>query len=487
MIKTLQKKFIITTMLVVSILIVGMVGAFNIVNYYTECQEYEKTLDILETEASRSPEEGSFGDRPDEAPPWDELPQEEKEKGEKQEPPQEEMERGPKQEPPQGGFPEDDRGFFQSHTRIREEVRSARTFWILIGKDGEILDEDIERMVSLTQKEAEEKAKDLYANWKETKKSEGMIQKLKYRVKDNKHGPGVWVFFLDTTTQFYSRMSMMLASLYVGGICWLLMLLLAFLLSKRAIRPIAENIERQKQFVTNAGHEIKTPLAIIMANTDAMELIQGESKWSKNIRSQTVRLNGLMQTLLTLSRMEEQTFEYTTVALSQLLEETVQPYNESVAVQHIMLTTEIEPNVWLRGNEESLRQLISILLDNARKYTKKDGRIDVCLSSGNGKAVFEVKNTCDTLPKAPPEKLFERFYRGDDARTQKSGGYGIGLSVAKAIVESHKGTIQAVYGSEPSMCIQVSLQIGQQKKEKEKRRERKKEEKKIVSKKWRVH
>lgn len=453
MVKTLQKKFMITTMFVVSILISGMVGAFNILNYYTECQEYEKTLDFLEGEAQKE----NFSDRPKEGPPQEE------------EVPQDEKAKDPPQDPPKEPFPEENRDGQQPHMRTREDVKAARFFWILFSKEDEILDENIKHMASLTQEEAEEKAKEVYDTWKKTGKKEGMVQKLKYRISENKDGLDTQVIFLDTTTQFYSRLSMLLVSLYVGIICWLLMLLLSFLLSKQAIRPIAENIERQKQFVTNAGHEIKTPLAIISANIDAMELIQGESKWSKNIRNQALRLNGLMQTLLTLSRMEEQTFERTMVAFSQLIEETAQPYVESVSVQQIQLTTQVLPDIVLQGNEESLRQLVSILLDNARKYTQKGGQIQIRLSTENGKVMFEVKNTCDALPDASPEKLFERFYRGDDARTQKSGGYGIGLSVAKAIVDSHKGTIQAVYGTEPSMCMRVLLPIRQQKNRKRKK------------------
>lgn len=450
MVKTLQKKFMITTMFVVSILICGMVGAFNILNYYTEYKEYEKTLDFLEGEMQKEgrPQEGP--------PPGEEQPQNEKGNEPYQEPPQ---------APPQGQN-------MQPHARTREDVKAARFFWVLFSEKEEILEENIKHMASLGQEEAEKKAKEVYDTWKKTGKKEGMIQKLKYRVSENKEKNGIQVIFLDTTTQFYSRLSMLLVSLYVGSICWLLMLFLSFWLSKRAIRPIAENIERQKQFVTNAGHEIKTPLAIITANIDAMELIQGESKWSKNIRNQALRLNGLMQTLLTLSRMEEQTFEKTKVAFSQLIEETVQPYVESVSVRQIQLTTQIARGVTLQGNEESLRQLVSILLDNARKYTQKGGQIQIRLSTENGKVIVEVKNTCDSLPEAPPEKLFERFYRGDDARTQKSGGYGIGLSVAKAIVASHKGYIQAVYGSEPSMCMRVLLPVGQQKKEKIRRRKK---------------
>ena len=167
----------------------------------------------------------------------------------------------------------------------------------------------------------------------------------------------------------------------MGIFCWFLMLFIIIFLSKKAIRPIAESIEKQKQFVTNAGHEIKTPLAIILANTEAMELYNGENKWSKNIREQTVRLNGLMKNLLLLAKMDEGSAEIvkTEIPLSELLMENAQIYAEPLKLRNITLQTEIHPDIVIQGNRDQFLQLISILFDNALKYTNTNGMVYVRL------------------------------------------------------------------------------------------------------------
>lgn len=225
------------------------------------------------------------------------------------------------------------------------------------------------------------------------------------------------------------------------------MLLTVVLLSRRAIRPVAENMEKQRQFVTNAGHEIKTPLAIIQSNTDAMELYLGENKWTRNIREQTERLSGLMQNLLLLARMEEggAPLQTSDVSLSRLTEESVHAFAETLEQQRIRLRTQIAPEVHLRADCGQLQQLLSILLDNMAKYTPQGGEAEVRLEKNGTDVILTAENTCDRLPALPPERLFERFCRGDAARTQKTGGCGIGLSAAAAITEANHGTISAEY------------------------------------------
>ena len=243
------------------------------------------------------------------------------------------------------------------------------------------------------------------------------------------------------------RWTVLLVSCVGGLLCWFTMLLLVILLSKRAIYPIAQNMEKQKQFVTNAGHEIKTPLAIILANTDAMELHNGKNKWSQNIRAQTVRLNGLMQNLLTLAKMDESGDGVPMSEFSAylLMEETLDLFRETAEEKGITLQTELATDIMLRANRESIMQLVSILLDNATKYTPLNGNITVSLKKTDKQAVLQVKNTCEEPPEENLEKMFDRFYRGDTARTQSRGGYGIGLSAARAITEAHGGTITASY------------------------------------------
>lgn len=233
------------------------------------------------------------------------------------------------------------------------------------------------------------------------------------------------------------------------------MLLLVVVLSKRTIRPIAINFEKQKQFVTNAGHEIKTPLSIILSNTEALELYQGESKWSQNIRTQTIRLNGLMQQLLLLAKMDETDNLQMTkqeLSISQLLLQTIDSFYAPAQLRNIQIHTEIQPDIKLMGNAEYLSQLFSVLLDNAIKYTNTEGTIFISLSQNENGVCLQQSNTCETLEEMDTSRLFDRFYRADCARTQKSGGYGIGLSIAYAIVQAHHGTIHAQI-KEPNQIV----------------------------------
>ena len=255
-------------------------------------------------------------------------------------------------------------------------------------------------------------------------------------------------------------LNVLLASCGGGVFCWLLMLLLVFLLSKRTIRPIAENMEKQKQFVTNAGHEIKTPLAIIMANTYAMELHNGENKWSRNIRAQTVRLTGLMQNLLTLSKMDEDgvVLPMTEFSFSLLLEEVLDTFYEMAKAKRVSVQVDLQEKLFVKANRESLMQLVSILMDNAVRYTPVNGTISVLLQKKERGVCFQVKNTLDSASDIELDRLFERFYRGNAARTQETGGYGIGLSAAKAIVDAHKGKISAYYeNNETEIVFSVLL------------------------------
>lgn len=249
-------------------------------------------------------------------------------------------------------------------------------------------------------------------------------------------------------------------ALSTGGValCWLGMLALVMVLSRRSIRPIALSIEKQKEFVTNAGHELKTPLAIIRANTEAMELHQGENKWTRNIKAQTLRLGGLMENLLTLARMEETDAlpPARPVDLSSLARESAESFREAAALRGILLEEIIDPAVILQGDREHLAQLLSILLDNGVKYTDPGGAIRLTLTGEGKGARLRVENAPARL-EGETARLFDRFYRGDPARTQRTGGCGIGLSAAQAIVRAWRGTITAGMEGEDRVVFTVEL------------------------------
>ena len=346
------------------------------------------------------------------------------------------------------------RGWIGEREFTMDNEMSVRFFVVRFDESGEISETQTDRILSVDEDEAQQIAGDIYDSGRTEGLKSGMYY---YYVSDS--GSGKDIICVDISSQIASALSVLVISLVIAVIAWVCMLLLVIVLSKRAIVPIAQNIERQKQFVTNAGHEIKTPLAIILANTEALELYTGESKWTRNIRSQTHRLSGLMHNLLTLSRMDEPdlVLEMEPFDLGALAGETAQPFQEPAANKGIVLdvrTQELKVN----ANRESMRQLISILLDNAVKYTPQDGKILVETVRKGKKASLCVSNTVtpDQMQE-DPERLFDRFYRSDKARTQKSGGYGIGLSAARAIAAANKAEMRAYYEGKDSIVFEVML------------------------------
>ena len=310
---------------------------------------------------------------------------------------------------------------------------------------------NVSHILAVTEEEALHIAQQIYQDGAQS----GYTGSFRYQVAHALDRRSSLVICLDVSSQQRSAVTVLLVSVLVGLLCWLVMLMLVILLSKKAIRPIAITLEKQKQFVTNAGHELKTPLAILLANTDALELHQGETKWSRNIRTQTVRLNGLMQNLLVLAKMDEGSDSLPTseFSLSLLAGEVLDFYQEAAAAKGICLNGVIQPDVMLRANRESIVQLLSVLLDNAVQYAPADGSIRVVLTKEKSGIVFQAENSVDTPPDGDLERLFDRFYRGDPARTQKSGGYGIGLSAARAVAEAHGGTMATRYDAPRATMI----------------------------------
>lgn len=228
----------------------------------------------------------------------------------------------------------------------------------------------------------------------------GREGRFKYRIAPSRDGRGSLAVFLDVSEDTRSMLTVAVLSLLAGAGCWLAAFLAVMLLSKRAISPIAESMARQKQFITDAGHEIKTPLAIIRANADALELHEG----------------------------------------GEPVEPEHPQFAEPAEAAGLELKTEIEPGLKLRGVPETVTELAGILLDNAVKYSAPGSVISLRLVREGGRSVLSVRNRCEERPREP-ERLFDRFYRGDAARTQSSGGSGLGLAIARALAENLHGSL----------------------------------------------
>lgn len=222
--------------------------------------------------------------------------------------------------------------------------------------------------------------------------------------------------------------------------------MLALFWSKKIFRPVAESYDKQKRFITDASHEIKTPLTIIDANTEVIEMMSGESEWTKNTRDQVKRLTSLTNQMVALSRLDEnpEPREKVEFDLSDTVYEVIDYFASLSEVKGRKINADIQEGVRFTGDENSIRQLISILVDNAMKYAVGDAGVDVSLKRDGRKICFVLRNLTDGMEAGDQKVLFERFYRPDSSRNSETGGSGIGLSLAKSIVESHKGKITAL-------------------------------------------
>lgn len=407
MIRTLQRRFVITAMIAITVLLLFLLGGINAANIVITGNEIDRTLHVI----SRS---GGNAENlvPDSPPPRP-------------------GDTGPKND--------------------YDVVMSSNFFVVRFDAQGNIIYTDVSRTSAVSEAEAAQMALQAY----DGETGSGKTGRFRYLIGDSPVGMGKTAVFLDTSEERFSSLRVLLLSGAAGLVCWGLMLALVILLSRRAIRPIAENMEKQKQFVTNAGHEIKTPLAIIQSNTEALELYTGETKWSRNIKDQTIRLNGLMKNLLVLARMEEGAgpVKASDFCLSDALTEAVGRFAQPMEARHLSLETEIAPGISLHADPLQTEQLLSLLLDNTVKYANEGGSIQVSLTKTEKHVVLKIQNTCEALPSVPPEKLFDRFYRADAARTQKNGGYGIGLSAVRSIAQANKGSLHAAYIPPDSICF----------------------------------
>ena len=285
----------------------------------------------------------------------------------------------------------------------------------------------------------------------------GKIGAYKYSISYHEDGTSRLIL-LDISIQLQSLYNMLKSALLVGAILMVLLFLILIPISSRIADIFVRNSEKQKQFITDAGHDLKTPVAIIHSNLDVLEL-QGKSKWSENIRSQTVRLERLIEQLLMIARLDEtsEKIKREQLDLTLLVREEKQHFLSVMEQRKILCQDSLPDQLPIRGDEKSIRQMLNLLMDNAARYTSDAGKVILEGHAGKKSAVLQISNTVEKLPEQKPEELTERFVRGSTARTQKSGGAGIGLAAVKRIVELHRGIIRISYPDGHTFCVSVEI------------------------------
>ena len=288
-------------------------------------------------------------------------------------------------------------------------------------------------------------------------KSSGFIGS--YRFLKVETDVGNLILFLNCQRELDSYESFVKNSVLISIGVIISVLVLIILVSKRVIAPIQETYLKQKQFITGASHELKTPLAIISSNADVLEMMNGDSKWTTNIHNQVDRLTSLVNSLVVFSRMEEKdTVERTNFDLTETLKSRIEDFNELANFQKKYIVTDIDENLNYYGEKESIIQLMDILLENAIKYAPEDSNIWVKLNKNRKYATLKVSNKANVV-KGDLSKVFDRFYRLDESRNSSIKGYGIGLSMAQLIAEKHKETIQAYAPEDGVFKIEVRFTL----------------------------
>lgn len=399
MIRRIKSKFIILSMIALFVLLSVIVTSMNVINYNTVITSADKTLSLL------SKNRGTFPDSYEKNKP--------------------------------------------KHMSA-EAPYESRYFSVLLNKNNEVIQTDTSRIKAVDTQKAVKYA----ISTVKTNRDTGFIGKYRFlRCSEN---DSTRIIFLDCGRKLESFQNFLITSICMafGGYIAFFFVILFF--AGKITKPVTESYEKQKQFITDAGHEIKTPLAIIQADVDVLELDLGSNEWLDDIQKQAERLAMLTNDLVCLSRMEESnsSMQMIEFPFSDVVSETASSFSALAQMQNKVLQCNIQPMVSFVGNEKSIRQLVNILMDNALKYSPHNSTVSITVQKQGKRVRLSVSNmTEQPIPKDKIHMIFERFYRIDSSRSTQTGGYGIGLSVARAIVTAHGGKINAATREDDTLEI----------------------------------
>lgn len=424
MIKRLRRKLIAACMLSLAIVLLVILGGVNLMSYQKVVADADAVLALLEANDGVFPR----------------------------------VHAGPEEKPEDGFSPAGGLGGkkdpFDQRGLSPETPYESRFFSVLLGEDGQVLETDTGQIAAVDGEEAAVYAQSVAVSGKRT----GFWGNYRYLL--CQEDTNSRVIFLDCGRSLSSFRTTLIASVSLALLGLGAVLALLLILSKRIVRPVAESYEKQKRFITDAGHELKTPMTIISADADLAEMECGENQWLTDIRRQAQRLTDLTHDLIYLSRMEEEQPKLQRIEfpLSDVAEEMAQSFAAPARSQDKELTVTVQPMLSCTGDEKAIRQLISILLDNALKYSPAGGQLALNLEKQGRTLLLTVSNTTQQpIAREQLAHLFDRFYRTDQSRNSQTGGYGLGLSIAKSIVLSHKGKIRAESPDGTCLSIVVNL------------------------------
>ncbi len=393
MIGKLKKKFMLLAMTALFVLLAVTIASMNILNYNSIIEEADATL--LSLAASRNPVPNAYaGKRPN------------------------------------------------TLTRpMPEAYRETRYFSVSFNAQGDVVNVNVNNISTVEKEEALQFAQSV----RESDKRHGFAEHFRYIISQSNNG--IRIVFLDCGVKMDSFKSFLMSSILIAVIGYIVTAVIIGILSGKIVQPIAESYEKQRRFITDAGHEIKTPLTIINANVDILEMELGEGNESlQDIQQQTKRLRSLTNDLVMLSRMQEAESSMIKLdfPISEVVAEAAHPFEKPAISQGKELVCNIEPMLSFCGNDKAIAQLTCLMLDNALKYSPPCGKIILTLAKQNRTLCLSCFNTTQAPVNAEQLKyVFDRFYRTDSSRNSETGGHGIGLSIAKAIVTAHGGKITA--------------------------------------------
>lgn len=393
MINRLRRQFIMIAMLSVTLVVLLTAVSINVFNYLSTDKSLSGTLQMIEENQGMIPQ--FPGGKPG--------------------------------KPPRGQF-------------TPETPYSTRYFVLYYSADGTLDRADMRHIAAVTEEDADRFLSVALS------RGEGMGYTGDYKYYVTRTGDGRYLaIFLDCQKELHSIRTFALISLLVAVICVALVYILIWLFSKKAIEPTVKSVEKQKRFITDASHELKTPLTVIAASLKVLEMEVGRQKWIDKAQAQTEHMTRLVNDLVTLARLDEEKppLRFVRFDISGVVAETAESFRDFAAAKGHPLEIDVAPGLSCRGDEYAIRQLVSVLLDNAVKYADSGGSIRFRLEAAPKGAVLRVSNPCAGLDITELDKLFDRFYRPDRSRSKQTGGFGVGLSIARSIVEAHHGSIRA--------------------------------------------